>query len=102
MIKPTIGRVVWYWPPFKVDQPNAAFICYVHEDDLVNLSIFDEDGHNFPRTMVTLFQGKGQRPSGGFCEWMPYQLESAKGIEALEKKLAELRADHENFFGKIG
>lgn len=91
MIKPTIGRVVWYYNPNhkEGDQPWAALICYVHSDTMVNLSVFDENGLGKAKTSVPLYQGEGVRPEYPFCEWMPYQQGQAAKTEALEKKLAE-------------
>ena len=80
MIKPTVGRVVWYWGPQSLElvfQPQAAIIAWVHSDELVNLAVFDAFGQSSGRTSVLLYQGDGQRPEGEKCEWMPYQLGQA-------------------------
>lgn len=79
MIKPTIGRVVWYRQPGSTDeqQPNAAIVCYVHSDECVNLTWFDYSGGTFSATSVFLYQNEGEKPSSGFCEWMPYQIGQA-------------------------
>lgn len=81
MIKPTIGRVVWFHEPFKPDtleQPRAAIVCYVHSDRCVNLAVFDENGNTSGKTSVPLRQEGDVAPSGEFCEWMPYQIGQAK------------------------
>lgn len=79
MIKPTVGRVVWYWPGFlpMPTQPLAAIVAYVHSDTLVNLAVFDANGVPSSQTSVHLWQGEGQRPTNFFCEWMPYQIGQA-------------------------
>ena len=88
MIKPTIGRVVWYQPPKHDgqpdrDQPFAALICYVWEDRLVNLVAFDENGIGFSRRSVQLVQDDDKPNScGHFATWMPYQIGQAKKHEA--------------------
>ncbi len=86
MIKPTVGRVVWYWPKDeKPTQPYAAIIARVWSDTCVNLAIFDANGNAIagPPTSVLLLQEGNERPSGGgFCEWMPYQIGQAKKHEA--------------------
>lgn len=98
MIKPTIGRRVWYWPspqdrgetehkPSSViqqgDQSQAcdAGIAYVHSDRLINISVADQNGVTHSRTSVQLLQEGDQRPEhGGFCEWMPYQVKAASQV----------------------
>jgi hypothetical protein len=79
MIKPTIGRVVWYWPKnYPGDQQFAAIVCYVWSDELVNLSVFDSNGNQFGLASVKLYQGEGEKPTEDFAEWMPYQVGQAK------------------------
>lgn len=90
MIKPTIGRVVWFWPSYAVAQPYAALIAFVHSDAQVNLAVFDGRGVGEGLDYVILYQGIGERPSGRFCEWMPYQQGQAAKAETLEKQLADL------------
>jgi len=89
MIKPTIGRVVWFQPakpadqPLR-DQPFAAIITYVWSDHMVNLAAFDQNGVPFAATSVTLIQEEDdtQPASGYFAQWMPYQRDAAKMYEA--------------------
>jgi hypothetical protein len=86
MIKPTIGRVVWYWQPSTVPlaQPQAALIAWVHSDTLVNLAAFWADGEAYGVKNVPLYQGDGDRPGGEFCEWMPYQIgQAAKELQPV-------------------
>jgi hypothetical protein len=96
MIKPTVGRVVWYYPPGKqagVDQPLAALIAYVWSDMCVNLAIFDGNGQPYPpgHTSILLVQEGTPVPSGGnYCTWMPYQMGQAAKAEELQKKLAQV------------
>ena len=91
MIKPTIGRVVWYHPQNAEpdDQPNAALVAYVWSDTLVNLAVFDSNGSAYNKSSVFLYQGDGEPPSSSYCEWMPYQQGQAAKTEALEKQLQE-------------
>jgi hypothetical protein len=93
MIKPTVGRVVWFFPRgFKQgDQPFAALIAHVWSDTCVNLAIFDANGQPFPpgTTSILLLQDGNEAPSGGmYCAWMPYQVGQAAKYEAAEKQLA--------------
>lgn len=88
IIKPTVGRVVWYWrePPTKPDQqPEAATVAYVHSDSLVNLQVIDHNGVACSATSVPLRQDGEGVPNCSFCEWMPYQKGQAAKAEELEK-----------------
>ena len=87
MIKPTIGRVVWFHHGKDGQQPLAALVAYVHSDTMVNLAVFDPNGVPFNKTSVTLVQEGAPIPAGMYCEWMPYQKGQAAKTEALEKKL---------------
>jgi len=89
MIKPTVGRVVWYWPKNHGSQPHAAIVAHVWSDTCVNLAIFDSNGVPVanPPTSVLLLQEGNERPTGGnFCEWMPYQIGQAKKHECEASK----------------
>lgn len=96
IIKPTIGRVVWFRPSQNTvdpgfashgnDQPYAAMIAHVHSDRLVNLSVFDANGTAHSRTSVELVQDGGAIPGHGYyCEWMPYQKGQASKAKAAEE-----------------
>lgn len=83
MIKPTVGRVVWFYPlgSKPTDQPLAAIVAHVWSDTCVNLAIFNANGVPMekPPTSVFLVQEGAEVPSGGFyCAWMPYQIGQAK------------------------
>lgn len=106
MIKPTIGRVVWYWKnideSLTVDaQPCAALVTFVHNDELVNLALFNRNGDHYPVVGVPLYQGEGERPNGHHCEWMPYQkgqaakveFDTAGAIEKLSERIAKLEGE---------
>lgn len=91
MIKPTVGRIVWFYPSstLSYEQPFAAIITYVWSDVLVNLAVFHHNGDSAPRTSVVLEQEEWPVPAGeSFCTWMPYQKGQAAKTEALEAKLA--------------
>jgi len=90
MIKPTVGRVVWFHPPFIPDSGAneitlAAMIAKVWSDELVNLAVFDENGVAASQTSVPLYQGDGAfRPVDAYCEWMPYQIgQAAKELQPV-------------------
>jgi hypothetical protein len=96
LIKPTIGRVVWYWPTNRTqpEQPHAAIIAHVWRDDLVNLAYFDSNGIARHATSVVLRQGEGDQATAtmaqDYCEWMPYQKGQAAKAEQLERDVASL------------
>lgn len=84
MIKPTVGRVVWYHPAIGApdsDKTLAAIVCHVWSDTCVNLAVFDANGNSYSQTSVFLYQGEGGSPSSQFAEWMPYQIgQAAKAV----------------------
>lgn len=99
MIKPTVGRVVWYTPAkddygraqfaCSFEQPLAAIIAHVHSDSMVNLTVFDANGASHGVCSVDLIQDGQPKPDHGrYCEWMPYQKGQAAKTEQLEQKLA--------------
>ena len=81
MIKPTPGRVVLYTPHegdadlFRHDatQPLAAIVTYVWSDNMVNLSVFNQNGRQHERTSVLLLQDDAIAPCGPYAEWMSFQ-----------------------------
>ncbi len=83
MIKPTVGRVVWFYPRGHKagEQPLAAMVAHVWSDTCVNLAIFDANGVPMPTppTSILLVQPESEVPSGGhYCAWMPFQVGQAK------------------------
>ena len=93
MIKPTVGRVLWFWRHGKTqvdagEQPEAAIIAHVWSDTCVNLAVFDGNGVATNFTSVPLIQAGDAKPESFFCEWMPYQQGQAAKTEELQAKLA--------------
>lgn len=89
MIKPTIGRVVWYHPvDADPEITHPAIVTHVWSDTCVNLAIFASNGKPYAETSVFLYQGGDNRPTSKFAEWMPYQQGQAAKTEQLEKQLA--------------
>lgn len=92
MIKPTIGRRVWYWlsatdyfaaeavnfDPLRGPQPFDAGIIRVFSNRCVNLMVTDHNGIQEPRTSVTLVQDCDRVPDSYFATWMPFQVGQAK------------------------
>jgi hypothetical protein len=90
IIKPTIGRVVWFHPDADQrikgepnDQVCAALVTYVWGDHRVNLTVMTPNGAPYGVTNVTLVQEDDEaHPIERYCEWMPYQIGQAKKHEA--------------------
>jgi hypothetical protein len=94
MIKPSIGRVVWYHPPATErikgepnDQDRAALVTYVWGDRMVNLMATTPNGVPYGVTSVTLVQDGDPTPTDRYATWMPYQKGQAAKAEALEKQV---------------
>lgn len=89
MIKPTVGRVVWYHPAsdeviiHHPDQPLAAHIAYVWSDTMVDLMVIDHNGVPHAKANVRLVgdddYGFCAPKFESWCEWMPYQKAVASG-----------------------
>lgn len=93
MIKPTIGRVMWFWPVARERgaQPYASLVTYVHDDNMVNLVAFTTDGVPFGAGSVAIVQDGGPWVPGDlpYAEWMPYQVGQAKRHADDEAKVAQ-------------
>lgn len=111
LIKPTVGRKVWYWPS-HFDKQGPGAMCSVHgqpldatvlavwSDRCVNLLVVDISGKTFGKASATLIQGDDLHPKqgspdnegnptpGGYAQWMPYQLGQAYKVETSAKDLA--------------
>lgn len=100
MIKPTIGRVVWFHPaPCELsamqvghamvrhtDQPFEAHVVHVWSDTCVNLVVFDHDGNMHKRTSVPINVENMGHPLGSYADWMPYQVGQAAKHSADDAK----------------
>jgi hypothetical protein len=80
MIKPSIGRIVWFHPANHAsEQQCAAIITYVHEDNLINIAAFSPEGAYEAFQNVYLVQDEELPPaSSSYAQWMPYQKAVAK------------------------
>lgn len=101
IIKPTVGRKVWYRPskhdlqgPVPMTtagsvlagtaDPLDATVIAVWGDRCINVLVTDIMGKQFPVLSVTLLQ-EGDEPEvdidgkviGRYCQWMPYQAQQA-------------------------
>lgn len=86
MISPTIGRVVLVVTGSA--QPLPGLISFVHNDRLINVGAFDQNGKPVAFTSLVLLQDddKPIAPQT-YAEWMPYQKGQAAKTKALEAKL---------------
>lgn len=115
-IKPTVGRVVYYYPKSSEglgDGPLAAIVCHVHNDGVVNLGVLGPDGTSHARQSVILVQdGDDTSFFLCHCEWMPFQKGQAAKTEKVtddyEKRLnllgshvQRLRDENANLSGRI-
>lgn len=87
MIKPTIGRKVWFWAHepaggYEGHQPEDATVVFVFNESMVNLRVTDHSGNSRAETSVFLWQGEGEQPVTRHAQWMPYQLGQAKAQSA--------------------
>lgn len=110
MIKPTVGRKVWYRPAkfdtlgpgamqVTADQPLDATVLAVWGDRCVNVLVLDIMGKPFTKTSIRLLQDDDKPDVDaagdlmtGYCEWMPYQAGQAAKTEQVEKQLADSAA----------
>lgn len=92
MIKPTVARMVWFWPNGYIPnsdgngQPWAGTVAHVHNNTMVNLSVIDPDGERSGRSSVPLLQEEGESSEFPCCTWMPYQKGQAAKTEAAEAR----------------
>ena len=90
VISPAPGRVVWYTPTphdgiaTLNGQPLAAIVAGVHDDQLVNLAIFDAYGNTQQRSNVRLVQPGDAVPDFAHATWMPFQIGQAAKHQAVE------------------
>lgn len=75
---PEVGRHVHYFEHVPSDSPQAAIIVHVHSDTMVNLTVFDRNGHAVPVTSVELVPVGAERPEYRHCTWMPYHVQSVR------------------------
>ena len=81
MIKPTVGRKLWYYPVGnQVPQPHDATIVAVNTETSVNLACHDEFGASYAVRGAYLLPS--DTPQGivayPHAQWMPYQVGQAQ------------------------
>jgi hypothetical protein len=80
---------MWYWPvkDQRDDQPYAAIVTHVWDDNLVNLCVFTPNGVPIATTSVPVVQDGSPYiiDDSPYVEWMPYQIGQAKKHEGETK-----------------
>lgn len=103
MIKPTVGRIVWYRREGPKGSIEAAIVCGVNSDTSVNLAVFNMYGNlSLSDCNVHLKQEASEQPPAPYAEWMPYQVGQGQAADtkgglmdrmaSVERRLAAL--DH--------
>ncbi len=86
LIKPTVGRKVWFFPDGNPSTaPWDGNVVKVHSDRTVNVAGFDPNGMPFARISVQLLQEDDPTPPHAHCTWMPYQIGQAARMEQAEQ-----------------
>lgn len=93
IIKPTVGRKVWFRQnhpkdsPLVIDnkvvqqftqEPMDATVLCTWSDRCVNLLVVDHAGVTHAVRSVTMRQEGDPEPTSHYCDWMPYQTGQAK------------------------
>lgn len=96
MIKPTVGRIVWFYPEAHQpqDQPQAAIIAFVYPNSpMINLSTFDQWGNAYGQGPVPLIQDGDEPPEiGMYATWPDIEEEP----ELVTQRLEDLPEDDED------
>lgn len=96
MIKPTVGRVVYFRDRSDKERVLAAIIVDVLSDTEVSLVVFDKVGHSTPFPGVPLVQPdqleKGDIPNTAYCHWMPFQVGQGPSSQDLLNRIGALEA----------
>lgn len=84
MIKPTVGRNLYFFEHAGQKEPLAAIIAKVHSDDKINVAVFDETGGTHGRADILLRQpeeASHPKPGTAWCEWMPFQAGQSQAVK---------------------
>ena len=96
MIKPTIGRVLHFFPHVSSApdaHPFAALLAGINEDGTINLTVSARDGSTYPVQNVRLLQDDDVPPAEGHhAAWMPFQKGQVPASSAMEERVAKLEA----------
>lgn len=86
IIKPTIGRVVWYWPSHlaHTSQPYAALIAHVHNDTDINVGYFDHLGVAGSEQHVALLHDDDSYGNPGDVVFSPFTGIGSEGFVSVK------------------
>lgn len=99
MIKPSIGRKLWFWETRDAfdaaransfdhdllsvhEQPLDATVVAVWSPTMINVYVIDHSGVGRAETSVQLIQEGDIIPEGRFATWMPFQIGQARAQAA--------------------
>jgi hypothetical protein len=88
-IEPTIGRIVWFFPPIdggrhEDGQPFGSLVAGVNDDGTINLLVAARDGSPYGAANIPLLQdGDAIDQDTAHAVWMPYQKGQAAKTEQL-------------------
>ena len=101
IIKPTIGRKVWFFETPGWAEQDATIID-VHGDRMVSLYVINRGGTAYTKHSVTLVQEGDDLPVGQHCTWMPFQMgQASKSNVAISKPCAEGNVTTEQSIGQM-
>jgi hypothetical protein len=79
VIRPTVGRIVWFRPSGPNGPTLAAIVCGVNSDTSVNLHVLGMFGDSLGgHVSIHLKQEDSETPPAPYAEWMPYQLKQVE------------------------
>ena len=78
-----LGQIVLYYSPGNNVQPLAAVIAKVHDDDRVNLGIFNQFGNPVPNPPTRIPVGKCDDPRGYCTTSLPLHSEEVESQEMV-------------------
>jgi hypothetical protein len=96
-MKPTVGRLLWYFPHAPHPQtsadhvPRAAIIAHVENDHMVNLMVIDTNGMAYSRSAIPLLDEGAEHPSThSFATWPDREAVPLRSFRQVESELAEV------------
>lgn len=99
MIKPTIGRKVWFFTGQNSsdNREQDATIIDVHGDRCVSLYVVNRGGTaGAARSVVLVQEGYTVPKVGSYCTWMPYQSGQAKkSVESAVEAVSDTSVEAE-------
>ncbi len=98
MIKPTVGRILHYYPGANDvvtgPAPCAAIVTGVVHDREIHVRAFGPAAGSWSRPNVMLLQDQDQpKPMTSYCKWMEYQVGQAARTEQAEALVAASDAE---------